>query len=472
VPDPSVTRQDRLLFLTLALLTTVTAIVSSLGAPLVPAIAREYGVTLATGQWALTATLLAGAVATPVLGRLASGALRRPAVLAGTATVLLGTVLSALPWGFAALIAGRALQGVGLALVPLALAIARERTQGDAVRMARWLGLLSVTTVAGAGLGYPVTAFVAQHAGLAGAYWFGAGLMALSLVLAVRYLPSADAAPQRVDVVGGAVLAFGMVGFLLAVSQGEHWGWGAARTLVLGLAGVVLLAAWVVWTLRHDDPLVDLRLARRPAIVVPNTVTVLISIAMYSLLTLAVVLLQADPGDDGGFGLGRGIGATGLVLVPYALLSVTGNQAAQRVSRRFGPRVVLPIGCTAFASSLLLLAFAHGGLWQVLAAMALGGLGSGFSFASLPALIVPHVPPSETSSALAFNQLLKYLGFTIGSSLCVALFDTFGADDQAFTLTLALLAGLCLAAAPVALVHRPGRSGPRPGRHQPETPAP
>ncbi|GAA4679233.1 MFS transporter [Nocardioides nanhaiensis] len=442
--------RERRVLLTLALVTTVTAVVSSLGAPLVPAVAARYEVAVASAQWALTATLLAGAVATPVVGRLGNGRLRRPVVLGGLATVLAGCVLAALPLGFGALVAGRALQGVGLALVPLALAAARDTWRGD--RLPRVLGLLSVTTVAGAGVGYPVTALVAEHLGLAGAYWFGAALVAITLILAVLDLPVArDSAVQPVDVPGALLLSLGMTAALLAVSQGDAWGWLAPVTLGLLAVGAALLAGWVRRTLRTGHPLVDLRLARRPGVVGPHLVAMALGASMYALLTLVVVVVQAEPGTgatsgDDGYGLGLGIAAAGLVLVPYSVASVAGNQVARRVARRLGPGVVLPVGCAAFAVALGQVALSHQRLWQVLVAMALGGLGSGFTFSSIPALLVPHVPRTETASALAFNQLMRYLGFSVGSALSVALLVALGDDDAALRATLGSFALLCLAA--------------------------
>lgn len=442
--------RERRVLLALALVTTVTAVVSSLGAPLVPAVAARYDVAIASAQWALTATLLTGAVATPVVGRLGNGRLRRPVILAGLGVVLAGCVLSALPLGFGALVAGRALQGVGLALVPLALAVARDVWSGE--RLPPRLGLLSVTTVAGAGVGYPVTALVAEHLGLAGAYWFGATLVALTLALALLDLPVArDRAIQPVDVPGALLLSVGMVGVLLAVSQGDAWGWLSPRVVVLGLAGLALLATWVRRTLRTRHPLVDLRLARRPGVVGPHLVALALGAAMYALLTLVVVVVQAPSGTgargaDDGYGLGLGVAAAGLVLVPYSVASVLGNQLARRVARRLGPGVVLPIGCTAFAVGLAQVALAHEQLWQVLVAMALGGLGSGFTFSSIPALLVPHVPRSETASALAVNQLLRYLGFSVGSALSVALLVALGDDDLALRTTLGLFAVVCVGA--------------------------
>lgn len=445
-------RRARARLTTLALVTTVGAVVSSLGAPLVPSIAEQYDVPVTSAQWALTATLLAGAVATPVLGRLGSGRRRRPAVLGGIGVVLLGTLLAALPLGFGPLVAGRALQGVGLALVPLALAVARDAYQG--VEQARALALLSVTTVAGAGLGYPVTSLVAAAAGLHGAYVFGAVLVAATLLRALRDVPAdLDVSGQPVDLVGAAALTTGTLSLLLAVSQGRVWGWSSPATLGLAALGVLASAAWVAWTRRSAHPLVDLRLAARPGVVGPHLVALVLGVGMYGLLSLAVVIVRAD--GSAGFGLDLGVGVAGLVLVPYSVASVLGSRAARWVEGRFGDRVLLPLGCTAFAASLALLAWRHDHLWQLLLAMGVGGLGSGFSFSSLAGLIVPHVPPAETGSAMAFNQLLRYLGFATGSAVSVVLLETHGSDAGGLVGALLTLAALCLAAAVAASVRDP-----------------
>ncbi|WP_370247913.1 MFS transporter [Nocardioides sp.] len=459
---------QRAVLATLMLVTTVTAVISSLGAPLVPTVARRFDVPLSAAQWTLTATLLAGAVATPVLGRLGSGRWRRPVMLATIGVVLGGAVLAAAPLGdgplaFAALVTGRALQGVGLGLVPLALAAARDLWRGPLLD--RNLGLLSVTTVAGAGLGYPLTGFLADHLGLHGAHTCGALLLLTTLLLAVRFLPRAGSVPpQPVDLVGAVLLGGGMVALLLAVSQGEHWGWAAPRTLLLAVLGTLLVAAWTLWSRGRAHPLVDLRLAARPGVAGPHVVAACLGVGMYGLLTLAVLVVQRDPaaGPDG-FGLGLGPVAAGAVLVPYSLASVSGNQLARRVAARFGSGVLLPVGCTSFALALVVGGTWHAELWQVLLAMGLGGLGSGFTFSSLAALIVPHVPRAETGSAMAFNQLMRYLGFSVGSAVSVALLAAYGGDDLALRGAYWTLAALCLLAAGAdRLTRRRRTSGPVP----------
>jgi predicted MFS family arabinose efflux permease len=234
---------------------------------------------------------------------------------------------------------------------------------------------------------------------------------------------------MHVDWAGAVLLIGGMTCLLVGVSQGETWGWSSSTTLGVTATGVLTLASWIVWTLRSSSPLVDLRLAARPGLAAPNLVAVVAGIGMYSLLTLSVVLVRADGPD---FGLGRSVVVAGLLLVPYSFMSILGNRAARAARSRMGQGALLPIGCAIFLSATLFLAHFHDQLWQALVAMALGGVGSGFTFSSLAVLMVPHVPAAETSSALAFNQVLRYLGFTVGSAVSPVLMAALGGGGSGF----------------------------------------
>lgn len=419
--------QSRLLVPTLALLTTITSVVSSLGAPLVPAIAEEAGVSLGTAQWTLTVSLLVGAVSTPVMGRLGGNRHRRTVILAGLLAVTLGCLLAALPTGFAGLVAGRALQGFGIGLTPLAIAVAREFT--PARRLRSTVALLSVTTVAGAGLGYPLTAWVADGLGVPAAFWLGFGVCAVTLALAASVVPASRVgADDRVDWLGALMLALGTGALLLAVSQGDPWGWLSARVLALAAGAAVLLGLWVRRTLRVPHPLVDLRLATVRGALGANLTALTAGVATYMLLSLVVVSVQAPRST--GFGLDASVTTAGLLLVPYSVMSVLGSRFGLALSRRIEPGLVLPVGCAVYLLATLALALRHAEVWQLLLVMAVAGVGSGCTFAALPGLIVRAVPATETGSATAFNHVLRYLGFSAGSALALALLEVFATDGQ------------------------------------------
>src|SRR5262245_27839412 len=149
----------------------VVAVVGSLGAPLITAVAEHYHVSLAASQWTLTIALLSGAIATPLLGRLGSGPRRRTVVLATLTVVVAGSVLTVIPLPFGLLLIGRAAQCVGLGLTALMMATARDHL--DEQRSASTIALLSVASTAGIGVGYPLAGLLTDLAGIRAAYGLG-----------------------------------------------------------------------------------------------------------------------------------------------------------------------------------------------------------------------------------------------------------------------------------------------------------
>lgn len=154
----------RLLVPALVFIALVVAAVASLGMPLITSVATTFHVSLDSAQWTLTITLLSGAVATPVLGRLGTGRHRRATILATLAIVVVGSALTVLPLPFAWLLVGRAAQGIGLGLTALMMGVARDHLPEK--RGAATIALISVVSIIGAGVGYPLAALLAEFGGL------------------------------------------------------------------------------------------------------------------------------------------------------------------------------------------------------------------------------------------------------------------------------------------------------------------
>jgi len=401
-------------------LAMLVAVISSLGAPLIPAIAAANDVSIVSAQWSLTVTLLVGAVATPVIGRLGDGRHRRRVVLVVLGVVLLGSVLAALPLGLGWLVAGRALQGLGLGLTPLAIATARTALTGERSRST--VAALSVTVAAGVGLGYPLTGAIAEFGGVHAAFWFGAGASALALVAAALvYPPSPEVPPRRLDLAGALLLGSGLATALLALGEAESWGWGSPAVIGLFVVAVLALAAWASWQLHTPAPLVDLRLARGRDAVTAHGAALLVGLANYLLLS-SVPRLAQEPASTG-YGFGTSIVVAGLVLLPFSVASFLASRIARPLDRLGGPRLVLPVGAVVLGAGELLFAFARADLWQLFLAMTVAGFGVGTVFAALPGLIVAAVPARETGSAMSLNQVLRYIGFAVGSALSATVLE-------------------------------------------------
>lgn len=459
----------RALFVTLVMLSASTALISSLGAPLVTAVALEEQVPLVWAQWVQTAPLLVGAVISPAVGRLGGGARRRPVMLACLSLVALGCLLSALPLGFAGLVVGRVLQGLGIGVLPLAMATARDAASPE--RLSGLLAVLSVANLTFAGLGYPMTSLLATLWGVRGAFWFGLVLTLVALALTLCTLPASAHPDQRIDWMDGCMLAVGTLALMLAISQASHWGWTSPPFAILALSGGGLLSLWVVRSWGLPDPMVDLRQAVRRGVLSANLVALLVGASVYVLITLMVQLVQA-PAESGG--LHGSPLLAGLMMLPYAACGFAGNRVARQVAARWGPERVLPLGSVAYLCAILVFAIERGGWTQVALAMGIAGLGAGGTFAMIPVVVVRHVPPADTSSALSANQVVRFFGFAAGSALAATVLDAVSTGGtltpQAFTVAALVGALLSLASALAALITLPG--GPPGSSALPGTPKP
>jgi len=405
---------QRLLLPTLVFLGVVSTAVGSLGAPLLPTIAILDGVSLGESQWALTISLLTGAIAAPVLGRLSDGRHRRRVIIATLAVVAAGCVLAALPLGFSGLLAGRALQGVGLGLVPLAIAAARDALPADRARPG--IALLGVTTAVGLGIGYPVAGLIVEYLGLSAAFWIGAALTLVTLVGVILVVPdSPDRPHRRLDVPGAFLLTLTVTGLLLVCSQGAEWGWNSTRLLAVGAGSVVAGVVWVWWELHAEHPLVDVRLLRRPSVLAADVMVVLVGIGIYPLLSLVVRYVQTP--DTAGYGFALSTAFAGLMLVPYSLASFIASRLVRRVPARIPLEMLVAAGTVILIGSMFLFLFGRAEFALLLASMTLAGFGIGVIFAVQPAQLLAGVPPEETGSANSFYQVLRYIGFSLGSAL-------------------------------------------------------
>jgi predicted MFS family arabinose efflux permease len=408
------TWRGRLLVPTLIFIALLASTVSSLGAPLLSSIAATFHVALVDSQWSLTLALLVGAVTLPVVGRLGTGRRRRGVLLANVAVMVAGCVVSALAPNFTVFLMGRGLQGCGVAMVPVAMSIARDFLPAGRTRRA--VANLGVTTVVGVALGYPLTGLVSDRLGLRAAYGLAALVAGFGLLVCLLVVPSSRFQPAvRVDPVGAIALSAGIVGLILYLSEGERWGWRSVQEFGLLTGSVIVLAMLVRRDVRAANPVLDLRLMRNRVVLTTNLAAFLLGLGSFMLSTLFIRFAQTPSA------LGYGFGASGLVagllLVPMSALGFAGSMVVDRVGRVVGPHRILPLGAVLFGASMVAFAVARTRLWELFVEMGLIGLAVACSFPVLPRLTVRSVPSMLTSSALALNQVLRAVGTAAGSAI-------------------------------------------------------
>jgi predicted MFS family arabinose efflux permease len=435
------------------------AVVGSLGAPLITAVAQRYGVSLAAAQWTLTIALLSGAVSTPVVGRLGSGPHRRAVILITLALVVAGSVLTVLPLPFAVLLIGRAGQGLGLGLISLMMATARDHLPEQSA--AGTIALLSVASTAGIGVGYPLAGLLTDHGGIRAAYGFGVAMTAAAFVAAGLVLPRAPRRPaNRVDLRGALLLTIALVALLIVISQTNLWRHQPAIAGAVLAASLALLAAWVVLEARTEQPLVDVRLLRHPAVAAANLVMLTGGIGMYLLFSLITRYVQTP--SSAGYGFGLDAFQAGLVLVPFSMLGFAAGRLLPRLRAKYSAHTLLGGSAAVVLAAFVLFGVTRARLAEPVIAMSILGFGVGAFSAAMPTVILAATPQAETASAMAVNQVVRSIGFSIGSALggLILAAYTSGVFPREAGYTTAAWVGAATAAATLLFIAATRRSQP------------
>ncbi|MER6178659.1 MFS transporter [Streptosporangium sp. NPDC001681] len=398
----------------LAVAGIVASLMQTLVVPLIGELPRMLHTNAANASWVITVTLLVGAVAVPVIGRLGDLYGKRRMMLACSVPIIAGCVTCALADSVTQMIIGRGLQGMGMGMIPLGISALRDLLPSERVGPA--IALMSSSMGIGGALGMPVAAAVAEYASWRILFW---GVAALSVLVAGLIWLLVPATPARttgrLDVVGALGLGIGLVCLLLGVSKGADWGWASGTTLGLFAVALVVFVVWGWWELRAGDPLVDLRVTARRPVLLTNVASVVVGFAMYAQALIVIQILQLP--EATGYGLGQSMLAAGLWTAPSGLMMMLVSPLGARLSAARGPKVTLVTGSLVMAlgygSSMALL----GTTWGLLVVTCLCSIGVGLAYGAMPALIMSAVPRSETAAANGFNSLMRSIGTSVSAAV-------------------------------------------------------
>ena len=443
----------------LALSALAFALSQTMVVPALPEIQRELGTSTTTVTFVLTAYLLAASVATPIVGRLGDMFGKERMLVATLLIFGAGSLIAALSHSIEVLIAGRAVQGIGGAIFPLAFGIIRDEFPPEKVPTG--IGLISATFGIGGGGGLVLSGLIVDNIDYEWIFWFGLLVTAIALVATHLFVPESPIrTPARIDVGGGILMAGWLTSLLVGVSRANDWGWGSAR--VLGLFGLatLLLAIWVRYESRVRDPMVDMRLMRERAVFTTNLTALLIGFGMFGSFILIPQLVQTSP--EAGYGFGATVTEAGLFMLPSAAVMLLAGPIAGGLGARYGSKLPLLIGTVLSSLSFVGLELLHDHRWAIYATGAVLGVGIGFSFAAMANLIVQAVPPERTGSATGINTIMRSIGGSIGAQVTAAIVaaDTVAGGrfpaESGFTIAflVSALGGIAAFAAALAI---PGR---------------
>jgi EmrB/QacA subfamily drug resistance transporter len=442
---------------TLAILTLAGAAFSLQQTMVFPALKtfqEEFGSSTAWTTWVLTGFLVSGAVLTPILGRLGDQFGKERLLLLSLGLFLAGCLAAAFAWNLWSLIVFRAVSGAGGALFPLSFAIIRDEFPADKIKVG--IGLLSAVWGVGGGFGIVLSGVIVDHLDWRYLFLLGSIPVALSILLVHRYVPESPIrSPSRVDLPGALLLSGALISLMVALTEGEHWGWTSPLLLALLATAAGLFVLWGVVEARSSSPMVDLgMLAHRP-VLLTNIATLIAGFALFSCFVLVPAFVETPSGH--GYGFGATATEAGLFLLPSSVAMLFAGPLAGTLGRRFGSKWPLAGGMLLVSVAALLFATEHADPLPVLLASGLLGFGVGGAFAAMAALIAENVDAREMGIAGGMNTVVRMIGAVIGGQVGAALLtaqtigDTQIPAESAFTTTFALSAGTALVAGAIAL---------------------
>src|SRR2546423_13412260 len=342
----------------------------------IPALAvlqRDLHTAAAWATWVLTVFLLVGSVATPILGKLGDQYGKERLLTISLTIFLAGCIGCAAAWNIWSLVAFRAVAGAGAAVFPLSFAIIRDEFPPEKVGVG--IGLVSAVFGVGGGFGIVLSGVIVDNFSWRWLFIVGALGGAATVELVHRFVPESPIkTPSRVDVPGAVLLSAGLIALLLALSEGESWGWTGGRILGLFGAALVLLVVWGLVELRVPEPLIDMRvLAYRP-VLFTNLAAIISGFAMFGTFVLIPNFVETPRGLPHslsqlvGYGFGASATKAGLYLLPSSIVLLFAGPLAGLLGRRLGFKWPLALGMLTIAAASGSFAALHDHPWEILAA--------------------------------------------------------------------------------------------------------
>jgi len=364
-----------------------------------PAIGRDFHAGMTSLQWTVTGYMLTLAGLLLVGGALGDRYGRRRIFVIGVVWFALASLLCGIAPNAETLIAARALQGVGAALLtPSSLAIieATFRPEDRGRAIGAWSGLGGLATAIGPFVGGWLIGSVSWRL----VFYINLPLAAVVVWVCLKHVPETrNDTEARIDVVGGGLVTLSLVGLCYGLTQASAWGWGAPSVVAALAAGVVLLVAFVLWERRTPDPLLPLGLFANRRFSATNAVTFVVYGALGAVLFLLPIQLQQVSGYSPL--------ASGAALLPVTVIMLLLSARSGGLAARIGPRPQMTVGPLLVAVGMVL--FVRIGadadyVTDVLPAVFVLGLGLAITVAPLTATALGSVPPERSGIASAVNN--------------------------------------------------------------------
>jgi EmrB/QacA subfamily drug resistance transporter len=407
-----------LIFPVLVVSASAFSLLQGLVLPVLSTLQHALHTSQDTVTWVLTAYLLSASVATPILGRVGDMMGKKRVLVAVLITLALGSVLGAVATSIGVMVLARVIQGVGGAVLPLSFGIIRD--EAPKAKIPSSISIIGALGAVGAGAGVVLAGPIVDALNIHWLFLIPAVIVGLAALAAIVFVPeSTSRASGHIAVVPALLLSGWLVALIIAVSEGQQWGWASGRILGLVVLTIGLLTAWIVVEMRVRQPLIDMRMMALPAVWTTNLVALLFGAGVYSAFSFLPEFVETP--SRAGYGFGASVTGSGLFLLPMTVTMFAFGIVSSHMAARIGSKLVLFIGSLSTVVPFGIMAFAHHARWEIYLASGLLGVGLGLAFAAMSNRIVEAVPANQVGVASGMNANIRTIGGAIGAAVVAAI---------------------------------------------------
>lgn len=416
--------------------------------PLLPILGKQLHITLPATSWLLTAALLSGALALPIITKLADRFGVKRMIVVSLGLMLVGSLLASFTDSYPLLIVGRVLMGAQMPMLALPEAIANDTMPPERAQFT--ISSIHSGNGVGVGGGLVLGALVGIYPGAWHAYFYvGAVTAAIGIISTLTFVRDSPVRRQgRVDWVGAAGLALALGALLFGLSEGPGWGWGSPAVVGLLAGGVVVGVLWLWYSGRVPHPLIHIRDIVKREMRVPYAMTFMIAFCIYASLSAITRLAQSSPAVAG-FGYGYSTVQNAWFGIPEAVGSIAGAFLLQQLRRRRGRAFTACVGLGLSAVAFVISALLYSSPYAMMTGIAIFAVGLVFTLSCSQLLVLHNSSHTSAGIVLGMTIVMYALGNSLGSDVIGVFFASFtgprGAPAlNAYLVSFWVCAGVCV----------------------------
>ena len=410
-----------------------------------PVIRKDLHATLASLEWTVNAYTLTFAVLLLTGAALGDrfGRLRMFAV--GLAIFTVSSAAAALAPSAGALIAARAAQGAGGAIItPLTLTILSAGVPANrrGAFIGAWSGIAGLAVALGPVVGGAVVSGISWH----WIFWLNVPIGIALIPLALRRLDESYGPAAMLDLPGVALATAGLTGIVWGLIRGNGEGWASAEIVTALVGGAIVFALFIVWELRAREPMLPMRFFRNRAFALANVASLFMFFGMFGSIFLLSQFFQIIQGYSPI--------ASGVRILPWTIMPLFVAPIAGALSDRIGGHRLMGVGLILQASGLASIAAISTPTtpyWQLVTPFAISGIGMAMFWAPVANVVLSAVKPEEQGQASGANNAIRELGGVFGVAVLASVFSSYGGYRTADTFVNGMNAAVWIGAGVVAL---------------------